>query len=403
VRFIQRSLAIAVLECFACVANSSHEGSANRVATALAGGVPSPLSQDSIVLLKWVARTPERTSQLCSATLLAPDLVLTARHCIQPVQFDFQCQPDGTPTPNAQGSGYYGTLVSPQEVFVWTGADARDQAEGSHVKPPAATGQRIFTTSWPSACADDIALVQLTPALTSIPLLPIRLEAPTRVGDSVVLVGYGSLQPANEPEDAGVGRRQRAGVSITGVGPLLPTDALNDVGPRSFTIAGGVACPGDSGGPALDRNSNAIVGVFSRFIGTDCTSASATATFSLLAPHATLIRETLSALGQSPVLEGTPEPAGLGARCTRNADCTSASCDVATSTCVADTCDAQDCTAASDAAAALAPIATNDSRRRSGCSVSSEGMTSFATPFGVLLLAAFAGLRLRRITRIARD
>jgi hypothetical protein len=185
---------------------------------------------------------------LCSGALVAPNLVLTARHCVARTVTT-------TPTCDVRGRSHNGAHltedVDPSRVAVHIGP--RVPGAG----PPAARGLSTVHPTSPILCDSDVAFVVLDRDVP-LPVLPMRLAAGVRVGDWVVPVGFGG----GPSGDVGVRVPRRASrVLFVGPGRNPRTGAV--LGPRELEVEA-ETCRGDSGGPALDLVTGEIVGVISR-------------------------------------------------------------------------------------------------------------------------------------------
>lgn len=181
-----------------------------------------------------------RFASTCTATLLAPNLLLTARHCVSPSTGEEEviCGRSlfGEPTP---ATDLYATnAMQLQEDSAWF--------QGDSVYVPKEGND---------TCGYDVALIILSrnvPAALATPAVP-RIDREVLAGESYVAVGYGlndsghagarrvrrDLEVACEPGACGLGVRVSEFVGETGI------------------------CEGDSGGPALDADGK-VVGVVSR-------------------------------------------------------------------------------------------------------------------------------------------
>jgi len=150
----------------------------------------------------------------CTGTLVAPDRVLTAAHCVNP-----------------PAAIFYGVLLGPtaDEGFGYLGVGLEGRFfRVAHV--------RLHPGYDATTKANDLAVVMLDQSAdaTPVPLLEASLDA-SDVGESLVVVGYG--ESGEEPRF-----RKRVGdVVLTSV----------DASELRYEDAPAMTCSGDSGGPVL--------------------------------------------------------------------------------------------------------------------------------------------------------
>lgn len=188
----------------------------------------------------------------CSGSLIAPNLVLTAHHCVallngSPGGEQVIC---GQTTFQEVGQGSY-FLVSPATVRPTTAADPRF-FRGVDV--------RVAPGGETDVCGHDIALIILRdsiPARLAKPIIP-RIDSTPTAAETFSADGFGLTKP---DADIGGGTRMRLDgntVSCTGLDcPFGSSVRENEWASDART------CSGDSGGPALDEQGRAI-GVLSR-------------------------------------------------------------------------------------------------------------------------------------------
>jgi trypsin len=289
---VHRWLGMAViLACASCSDISKSEATSRQP---VIGGEVSQAEDDAVVLLRT-----DRASgtSVCSGSLLAPNLVMTARHCVvaeYPAD-NIRCKSDGML--DMPSGGQLGESVAPADIHVFTGATviANGVFPGGEA---AARGAQIITTTWPTVCRDDLALVVLDGALPQ-PALTFDLQKQVSPGTVVSVVGYG-LTESSGSDDKYSTRHRRDDLRVKYVGTLPSTFVL----PRSV-------CKGDSGGPALDAVTGAVLGVYSLgFPGEDaaaCSSETSLNYFVQVNRYETLLREAFDAAGQP-----FPDPSGEG-------------------------------------------------------------------------------------------
>ncbi|MBW2454516.1 MAG: trypsin-like serine protease [Deltaproteobacteria bacterium] len=195
----------------------------------------------------------------CSGSLIAPNVVLTAQHCVR----------------LTDGESPSGGVICGETDFGMTAAGAAMRVTVEPVRPEAdgpefyqGTDQVRPAPGTDNLCGYDIALILLEGkgigATVATPLVP-RLESPPVAGDSYGAIGYGNTSP----DGGGSGTRMHIDdntVTCTG----LDCPAGSSVTDREWR---GTAptCSGDSGGPAIDAEGR-VMGALSRG-PTGCTSS----------------------------------------------------------------------------------------------------------------------------------
>lgn len=183
---------------------------------------------------------------ICTGSLIAPNVVLTAQHCVANLENDINGGVLCSST----------TFVAPEppESFLVTTDTILSDDPGRY----RAVREVVIPPGDNHVCGNDQAILildQPMPPEEATPLVP-RVDVPLDAGEAYYAVGYGATNDAG----SGAGtRRRRDDLFITCVAEGCPewkvmaTEWEGDQG----------ICQGDSGGPSVDLQ-NRVIGVTSR-------------------------------------------------------------------------------------------------------------------------------------------
>lgn len=182
-----------------------------------------------------VGRIDDGSFLRCTATLVQPDKVLTAAHCVD---------------------GIYGRInnvadVSGDEVFFLLGSDL---SRPTH----RVRGSDLVVDTWNDAARRDMAILTLSEPITDVEPIPLSADDP--VGLLGTMVGFGSHGTGRIFPEGNDGLRRAAQNMIDTMDPIedtLDTDFdspnrnHNSLGSATPVQFEGTTGPGDSGGPLI--------------------------------------------------------------------------------------------------------------------------------------------------------
>ncbi len=394
---------LALVAIAACSSAPSREG--ENVAQAgepIIDGTDSPPSQNFVVLIVHPVGSSPAEVYECTGTLVAPNLILTARHCVSATTDQgFTCDSNG----NGSSGGAIGDDFAPSSLWVFAGI-----GEPANLARTSATaiGAQLFHDDATNLCNHDVALIGLDRSIPSAQAEVATLEFDPKpaAGDVFTAVGWGVTSNNETPAI----RQQRGNVLISHVGPYANSDG-EDVPPNEFDV-GEVICEGDSGSPAVN-GANVVIGVASRggndvtptssALAASCEGSQTLNYYSQIGAFRDVILQAFTTMGQAPQL---PIGEALGSFCDTSSNCASGLC-VGSGTgkyCSVTCSSSSPCPDGYSCDAAPGQSVCEETPPASGgCSVGAypvkgRGLDSFGA--GVGLLAAFA--RKRRRTRLVK-
>ncbi len=189
-----------------------------------------------------IGNGPGQCTGICSGALIAPNLVMTARHCISPSPQQIDCS-----------TATFGSPYAASKAWVTTYYKMFQGSTGWH------QGSQIIVPQPTKVCGNDMALIILKDNVSAgeatpvTPVVQYSMTDHSRYSTTVTAIGFGITSPS--AQDSGT-RRIRQDVNIA----CIPGDKIIDCGNLNGAqltanefVSGDSTCSGDSGSSAYEQ------------------------------------------------------------------------------------------------------------------------------------------------------
>ncbi len=233
----------------ACHPAGDPDGEVHSRTAAIIGGVADTTNN-------WVVGIEIGGAGVCSGSLIAPNLVLTARHCVSKTPSKLDCNPDGGLATNKVLSNYAASSLTVSTAQYYKNAPRWSVAAVRYINDAVCTGGSTDVAC--RLCGYDLALLELNKGTA----FPTNYRAPSNVPPA---------KHAYQAMGYGCQKAEKLGCTPLGYRMLLDPATVVQITELDYVVSGRV-CGGDSGGPTWDNPRSVILGALSRGDGDTATT-----------------------------------------------------------------------------------------------------------------------------------
>ena len=223
-----------LLGALGCVPEDAEGGGEDPSLDTLSQGIQSGAVDSQRTAVVGMYTFQGQYGGICSGTLIAPNLVLTAQHCIAQLSSSYiNCS-----------TSRFGAKNAASNIFITTTTSLTNNSNDYY-----GVSEVVVPSGSTSVCGNDIALLILNrnvSASIATPITP-RLDEPVRRLERYTAVGYG-----HTGQGSGSGTRRSIGDRIIQCGGINPCPSYAATIQEMVSYDSNT-CQGDSGGAALDQ------------------------------------------------------------------------------------------------------------------------------------------------------